>query len=42
VEVLLGEVEHRDYVLSEHEHTSSKSLMICVSRAKFDELAIDF
>ena len=42
VEVLSGEVEHRDYVLSEHEQTSSKSLMICVSRAKSDELVIDF
>lgn len=41
VEVLSGEVEHRDYVLSEHEQTCSKSLMICVSRANSDELVID-
>ncbi|MCX4137136.1 PDR/VanB family oxidoreductase [Paraburkholderia sp. SEWSISQ10-3 4] len=41
VGVLSGEVEHRDYVLSEHEQRSSKSLMICVSRAKSDELVID-
>ncbi len=41
VKVLSGEVEHRDYVLSEYEQTSGKSLMICVSRAKSDELVID-
>lgn len=41
VEVLAGEVEHHDYVLSEEEQTSGRSLMICVSRAKSDELVID-
>jgi ferredoxin-NADP reductase len=41
VEVLSGEVEHRDYVLSEHEQMANRSLMICVSRAKSDELVID-
>ncbi|NML97907.1 oxidoreductase [Paraburkholderia sp. RP-4-7] len=41
VEVLSGEVEHRDYVLSEEEQVANKSLMICVSRAKSDELVID-
>ncbi|WP_434113349.1 PDR/VanB family oxidoreductase [Paraburkholderia caffeinilytica] len=41
VAVLSGEVEHRDYVLSEHEQTCGKSLMICVSRANSDELVID-
>ncbi|MFM0636458.1 PDR/VanB family oxidoreductase [Paraburkholderia metrosideri] len=41
VEVLSGEVEHRDYVLSEEEQVAGKSLMICVSRAKSDELVID-
>ncbi|MFL9864670.1 PDR/VanB family oxidoreductase [Paraburkholderia fungorum] len=41
VEVLSGDVEHRDYVLSEDEQAANKSLMICVSRAKSDELVID-
>jgi vanillate O-demethylase ferredoxin subunit len=41
VEVLSGEVEHRDYVLSEEEQAGNKSLMICASRAKSDELVID-
>jgi vanillate O-demethylase ferredoxin subunit len=38
---LSGEVEHRDYVLSEEEQAGNKSLMICASRAKSDELVID-
>lgn len=42
VEVLSGEVEHRDYVLSEDEQVASKSLMICVSRARSDELVINY
>lgn len=41
VEVLSGEVEHRDYVLTEDEQKSNKSMMICVSRAKSDELVLD-
>jgi vanillate O-demethylase ferredoxin subunit len=41
VSVLSGEVDHRDYILSEEEQRSGKSLMICVSRAKSDELVID-
>jgi vanillate O-demethylase ferredoxin subunit len=41
VAVLSGEVEHRDYVLSDSEQSSNKSMMICVSRAKSEELLID-
>lgn len=41
LEVLSGKVEHRDYVLSEDEQMANRSLMICVSRAKSDELVID-
>jgi ferredoxin len=41
VGVISGEVEHRDYVLSEQEQTSGKSMLICVSRAKSSELVLD-
>jgi phthalate 4,5-dioxygenase reductase subunit len=34
-----GEVDHRDFVLDDDEH--DKAIMICVSRAKSDELVID-
>jgi len=30
--VLSGEVEHRDYVLSDEERTANRSMMVCVSR----------
>jgi vanillate O-demethylase ferredoxin subunit len=41
VGVISGEVEHRDYVLSEHEQASGKSVMICVSLAKSNERVLD-
>jgi phthalate 4,5-dioxygenase reductase component len=37
--LLAGEADHRDLVLGEHEKTSN--IMICVSRARSDELLID-
>ncbi len=37
--LLEGEAEHRDLVLTEREHASN--IMICVSRAKSDELVLD-
>jgi phthalate 4,5-dioxygenase reductase subunit len=37
--LIAGEADHRDLVLSEHEHADN--IMLCVSRAKSDELTID-
>jgi phthalate 4,5-dioxygenase reductase subunit len=37
--LIAGEADHRDLVLAEHEHADS--IMVCVSRAKSDELVID-
>jgi phthalate 4,5-dioxygenase reductase subunit len=37
--LLAGEADHRDLVLAEHEHTDT--IMICVSRARSDEITID-
>jgi phthalate 4,5-dioxygenase reductase subunit len=37
--LISGEAEHRDLVLSEHEHADN--IMICVSRARSDQLEID-
>lgn len=37
--LIAGEVDHRDLVLSEHEHADT--IMVCVSRARSDELVID-
>jgi phthalate 4,5-dioxygenase reductase subunit len=37
--LISGEAEHRDLVLSEHEHADN--IMVCVSRARCDELVID-
>jgi phthalate 4,5-dioxygenase reductase subunit len=37
--LISGEADHRDLVLSEHEHADA--IMVCVSRAKSDELVID-
>jgi phthalate 4,5-dioxygenase reductase subunit len=39
VKVLAGEVDHRDLVLSHAE--KANTMMICVSRAKGDELTLD-
>lgn len=36
-----GEADHRDYVLSEADRAAQKVLMICVSRALSDVLALD-
>lgn len=41
VELLSGEVDHRDYVLDVDEQKANRSLMICVSRAISSELVID-
>jgi phthalate 4,5-dioxygenase reductase subunit len=37
--LISGEADHRDLVLSEHEHADN--IMVCVSRARSDELVID-
>jgi phthalate 4,5-dioxygenase reductase subunit len=37
--LMAGEADHRDLVLAEHERAST--IMICVSRAKSDEITID-
>jgi phthalate 4,5-dioxygenase reductase subunit len=37
--LLAGEADHRDLVLAEHERADS--IMICVSRARSDEITID-
>lgn len=39
--VLDGEVEHRDYVLSDAEKASGKVMQICVSRARTPRLVLD-
>ncbi|GHE79806.1 ferredoxin [Amycolatopsis deserti] len=39
--VLVGEVEHRDSVLSEQERAAGKTMMVCVSRAVSDRLVLD-
>ncbi|MEO8523493.1 MAG: PDR/VanB family oxidoreductase [Caldimonas sp.] len=36
-----GEVEHRDYVLSAEERAESRTMMVCVSRAKSPVLVLD-
>jgi phthalate 4,5-dioxygenase reductase subunit len=37
--LIAGEADHRDLVLSEHEHADT--IMVCVSRALSDEITID-
>jgi phthalate 4,5-dioxygenase reductase subunit len=37
--LLAGEADHRDLVLAEHERKDT--IMICVSRARGDEITID-
>lgn len=39
--VLAGTPDHRDSVLSQAERASNRTMMICVSRAKSDELVLD-
>ncbi len=39
--VCAGEVEHRDYVLSTEERAKSKTMMVCVSRARSPVLVLD-
>ncbi|GAA1697559.1 ferredoxin [Mycolicibacterium murale] len=41
VDVLDGEVEHRDVVLSDEERQCGATMMICVSRARGDRLTLD-
>ncbi len=39
--VLDGEVEHRDSILTESERAANKSMMICVSRCRSEQLVLD-
>ena len=39
--VLRGEVDHRDFVLSDGERAENRSMLVCVSRALSDELVLD-
>ena len=39
--VLAGEVDHRDYYLSEAEKATNRTMQICVSRAKSKRLVLD-
>lgn len=39
--VLGGDAEHRDCVLSDQQRNANSSIMICVSRARTDELVLD-
>ena len=39
--VLVGEIDHRDAVLSETERQAGRSMMICVSRARSARLVLD-
>jgi vanillate O-demethylase ferredoxin subunit len=39
--VLRGDAEHRDCVLSDQQRTANASIMICVSRARSEELVLD-
>lgn len=41
VDVLAGECDHRDSVLSAEERASNGSILVCVSRAKGDRLELD-
>lgn len=40
-DVLEGEIDHRDYVLTQAEKDSGEVMQICVSRAKGDKLVLD-
>lgn len=39
--VCAGEIEHRDYVLTEDQRQAGKSMMVCVSRARSPVLVLD-
>ena len=41
VAVVEGDVEHRDFVLSERERAAGKLMMVCVSRARSARLVLD-
>lgn len=41
VQVLEGEPDHRDFVLSDREHAANQLMTICVSGSKSDKLVID-
>jgi vanillate O-demethylase ferredoxin subunit len=38
--VCAGEIEHRDYVLTEEQRQAGQSMMLCVSRARSEELVL--
>lgn len=40
--VLEGEIDHRDYVLTDSEKADGKMMQVCVSRAKGNKLVLDF
>ena len=40
-EVLEGEIDHRDAVLTEEEKTAQNKMCLCVSRAKKERLVLD-
>jgi ferredoxin len=39
--VLAGTPDHRDFLLSEAEHSAGETMMICVSRCASDRLVLD-
>lgn len=41
VGVVKGDVDHRDFLLSESEHTANKTMFPCVSRCRSAELVLD-
>jgi ferredoxin-NADP reductase len=41
VGVLEGEVEHRDFILTDSERAANQFMMVCVSRARSDRLVLD-
>lgn len=41
VAVVDGDVDHRDFVLSEEEHQAGKSMLVCVSRCRSAQLVLD-